>query len=209
MNEELLRAWARDHETLIDVLIGIAVVLVLAIRAIWWLRHHNLADAVGELVKPPPAPGPIVAAAPPLSPRKMRAWSVALAVLGVAAIALTVIVCRAEYDWLGAEVVRAPFVGSATAGGIVTMWYDVAATTRPRFIATFTSTPRGGVNRMDDETLHYPRTVEIHRGEPLQYREYRRSTGKDLSGWPAIELYGGLGAMFGGFLLLFAFKLRP
>jgi hypothetical protein len=209
MNEEWLRAWARDHDVLVNVLIGTVLVLALVFRAIRWFRHHNLADAVSELVKPPPAAGPVVAAAQPLSPRATRVWSVVLAVLGVAAIALTVIACRAEYDWLGTEVVRAPFVGSATAGGTVTMWYSVPATTRPPFIATFTSTPRGGVKLLDDETLRYPRMIEVHRGEPLQYREYRRSTGRDVSGWPAIELYAALGALFGGFLLFFAFRLRP
>src|SRR5204862_7213385 len=121
-------------------LIGTAVVLALAIRAIWWFRRHNLADAVADLVKPPPVAGPVVAAASPLSPRTRRMWSSILAVLGVAAIALTVIACRAEYDWLGSEVLRAPFLRSATAGLTLTAWYDVVDTPRPRFTASFTLT---------------------------------------------------------------------
>jgi hypothetical protein len=210
MNEEWLRAWARDHDVLVNVLIGTVFVLALVFRAIRWFRHNNLADAVGELVKPPPAAAEsVVDAGQALSPRAMRVWSVVLAVLGVAAVVLTVIACRAEYDWLGAEVVRAPFVGMATAGGIVTKWYSVAATTRAPFIATFTSTPRrGGVKLVDDETSRYPLMVEVHRGEPLLYREHSRSTGRNLSGWPAIELYAALGALFGGLLLFFAFRLR-
>ena len=211
MNEEGLRAWAQAHPVLIDVSVGTVVMLVLVLRGIWWLRHNNVNEAIGELVKPPPAAAadPAVPAAPQFSSQAMRVWSWTLGAVGITAIAIAATSCWVEYDWLGAEVVRAPFVGSSTAAGTVTASYRVASATRPPFVAIFSYTPKSGGMASVGEAMRITRVVEIHRGEPLQYREYSRSSSKDLQGWPLIELYAGLGAAFGGVFLLFAFKCRP
>ncbi|HEX9365959.1 MAG TPA: hypothetical protein VF921_04995 [Vicinamibacterales bacterium] len=207
MSEELLRAWARDHQTLVDVGIPAIVLLAFAVRAAWWFHKTDLRKAKAALLQPPPT-HPVEAPARPLDARTARIASRVCGVLGLVALALAGGFSWSEYQWLGAEIVRAPFIDSTTAHGKVTSQYRVPSTTRPPFVAIFSFTPRGNHWTGVDEAMRRERVVEVHPGDPLRYREYERPTGKTGRGWPLIELVAALGGAFGGVFLLFAFKLR-
>jgi hypothetical protein len=207
VSEEIVRAWARDHQTLVDVGIPAIVLLAFAVRAAWWLHQTDLRKAKAALLQSPPT-HPVESAARPLNARTARVASLVCGVLGLVALALAVGFSWSEYQWLGAEVVRAPFIDSTTAHGKVTAQYRVPSTTRPPFVAIFSFTPRGNRWTGVDEAMRRTRVVEVHPGDPLRYREYERPTSKTGRGWPLIKLEAALGSAFGGVFLLFAFKLR-
>jgi hypothetical protein len=207
VNEELLRAWARDHQILVDSTITAVVLLLIAVRVVWWFRKTDIRKAKTELLESARR-DPVERPARPLDGRTTRVASLVLAVLGLVAVALAVSFSWNEYQWIGAEVVRAPFIDSTAAHGSVTARYRVQSTTRPPFIATFSFTPRFDHWTGVDEAMRATRVVEVHRGDPLRYREYMRSTGKNPRGWSLVKFNAALGAVFGGLFLLFAFKLH-
>ncbi len=207
MSEEFLRVWVRDHEILVYGTVAAVALLLMAVRVAWWFHKTDIGEATAELLAPAQtarAEGP----ARPLDPRIARVTSLVLAVLGVGAVALAVSSSWSEYQWLGAEVVRAPFIESAFAHGSVTALYRVQSTTRPPFIASFSFTPRFNNFTGVDEAMRRTRVVEVHSGDPLRYREYERSTSKNPRGWSLIKFNAALGGVFGGLFLLFAFKLH-
>jgi uncharacterized membrane protein len=208
VSEELLRAWVRDHQILVDSTIALVVLLTIAVRVAWWFHKTDIRKAKTELLESVHRDPVIDPPARPLDGRTMRVASLVLAVLGVVAVALAVAFSWTEFQWLGAEVVRAPFIDSTVANGSATARYRVQSTTRPPFIASFSFTPRYNNWTGVDEAMRVTHVVEIHRGDPLRYREYERSTSKNARGWWLIKLNAGLGAMFGGLFLLFAFKLH-
>ena len=207
MNEELLRAWVRDHQILVDITVTAVVLLSIAVRVVWWFRKTDLRKAKTELLESArrdPAERPVRQ----LDARTTRVASLVLAVLGLVAVALAVSFSWNEYQWIGAEVVRAPFIDSTAAHGSVTARYRVQSTTHPPFIVNFSFTPRFDNWTGVDEAMRATRVVDVHRGDPLRYREHMQSTGKNPRGWALVLFNAALGAVFGGLFLLFAYKLH-
>jgi len=199
----------RGHQTLVDIGVAAIVLLVFAVRAVWWLRKTDLRKTKTTLLESPHSRRS-ESPARPLDARTPRVASLVFGILGFVAIALAVSFSWSEYQWIGAEVVRAPFIDSTAAHGSVTAQYRVPSTTRPPFIAIFSFTPRGNTWAGVDEAMRRTRVIEVHPGDPLRYREYERPTSKNGRGWPLIELSAALGGAFGGVFFLFAFKLhRP
>ena len=186
MNEELLRAWVRDHQILVDSTITAIILLSIAVPVVWWFRKTDIRKAKTELLESAQR-DPVERPVRPLDGRTTRVASLVLAVLGFVAVALAVSFSWIEYQWIGAEVVRAPFIDSTAAHGSVTARYRVQSTTRPPFIASFSFTPRGDNWTGVDEAMHATRVVEVHRGDPLRYRESMRSTSKNPRGWSPVK----------------------
>jgi len=206
-NEELVRAWVRNHAILTDSIVGAVVALAIAIQVLRWFRKTNLAEAKKELVdslRREPVSRPPSASA--IEPRTARIASVIFLAIGLGVIALTASLSWNEYRWIGAEVVPARFVALGRSGSSVSATYRVQPASRVAFIANFSSTPRGARWAEAEEAMRADRVVEIHPGEPLRYREHARSTGKDPHGWALVRFIVALGAGCGEFFLLGAFR---
>ncbi len=206
MDEELLRAWVRDHSILVYSIAAAVVFLSVAIRIWWWIRKSDLPKAQAEMVEAIHADPARRAVAAPLDRRTARIATFAFLILGLISVALVAMFSWKEYRWIGAEVARARFVSLTRDHGTLTAQYQVQPSTRPAFIATFSFTPR--FDRWADaaDAMRNDRKVEIQSGEPLRYREYRSSSGRDVRGWSGIGFIAALGAWFGGFFLFAAFK---
>jgi hypothetical protein len=206
MDEELLRAWARDHSILVYSVLAAVVLLSSAIKIWWWIRKTDFPKAKAEFLEAihaDPAKGAVEA---PLDRRTARIATFAFLILGLIVVALVAMLSWNEYRWIGAEVARARFVALTRDHGTLTAQYQVQPSTRPAFIATFSFTPRFDSWAYAADAMRNDRKVEIQSGHPLHYREYRRSSGRDVRGWSGIRFIAALGACFGGIFLFAAFK---